>query len=86
MRPSTVVEAASAPEPVEHDPFIDDLVPRERRSRGESNEWIVTYDEALIVARGSYSVTSADGVTTTARTGEFICRCASTTARAGTGP
>jgi ethanolamine utilization protein EutQ len=43
-----------------------------RYAPGESNEWIVTYDEALIVTRGAYTVTSADGVETTARAGEVI--------------
>jgi len=39
---------------------------------GASNEWVVTYDEALIVTRGVFTVTSADGVETTARKGEVI--------------
>jgi ketosteroid isomerase-like protein/uncharacterized cupin superfamily protein len=43
-----------------------------RYAPGESNAWIVTYDEALIVTRGAYSVTSADGVKTTAQAGEVI--------------
>ena len=43
-----------------------------RYGPGESNEWVVTYDEALIVTRGSYSVTSADGVETKAQAGEVI--------------
>lgn len=43
-----------------------------RYGPNESNEWVVTYDEALIVTRGAYSVTSADGVKTTARAGEVI--------------
>jgi ethanolamine utilization protein EutQ len=43
-----------------------------RYAPGESNEWVVTYDEALIVTRGSYSVTSEDGIKTTAKAGEFI--------------
>ena len=43
-----------------------------RYAPGESNEWVVTYDEALIVTRGAYSVTSADGVKTTAQVGEII--------------
>ena len=43
-----------------------------RYAAGESNEWVVTYDEALIVTRGAYTVTSADGVETTARAGEVI--------------
>ena len=43
-----------------------------RYAAGEWNEWVVTYDEALIVTRGAYTVTSADGVETTARAGEVI--------------
>jgi ethanolamine utilization protein EutQ len=43
-----------------------------RYAPGESNEWVVTYDEALIVTRGAYTVTSADGVEATARAGEVI--------------
>jgi ethanolamine utilization protein EutQ len=39
---------------------------------GASNEWVVTYDEVLIVTRGAFTVTSADGVETTARAGEVI--------------
>jgi ethanolamine utilization protein EutQ len=39
---------------------------------GASNEWVVTYDEALIVTSGAFTVTSADGVETTARAGEVI--------------
>jgi ethanolamine utilization protein EutQ len=39
---------------------------------GASNEWVVTYDEALIITRGAFAVTSADGVETTARAGEVI--------------
>jgi ethanolamine utilization protein EutQ len=33
---------------------------------------VVTYDEALIVTRGTYSVTSEDGAKTTADAGELI--------------
>lgn len=43
-----------------------------RYAPGESNEWVVTYDEALVVTRGVFTVTSADGVETTARAGEVI--------------
>ena len=43
-----------------------------RYAPGESNEWVVTYDEALIVTKGAYSVTSEDGVETTARAGDVI--------------
>jgi ethanolamine utilization protein EutQ len=39
---------------------------------GASNEWVVTYDEALIVTKGAFTVTSAEGVETTARPGEVI--------------
>jgi ethanolamine utilization protein EutQ len=43
-----------------------------RYAPGQSNEWVVTYDEALIVTRGAYTVTAAEGVETTARAGEII--------------
>jgi ethanolamine utilization protein EutQ len=43
-----------------------------RYAPGESNEWVVTYDEVLIVTRGAFSVTSANGHKTTAKAGEFI--------------
>src|ERR671919_481884 len=43
-----------------------------RYAPGESNEWVVAYDEALIVTKGAYTVTSDDGVETTARAGEVI--------------
>jgi ethanolamine utilization protein EutQ len=39
---------------------------------GASNEWVVTYDEALIITKGAFTVTSMDGVETTARAGEVI--------------
>jgi len=39
---------------------------------GAANEWVVTYDEALIITRGAFTVTSADGVETTARVAEII--------------
>lgn len=39
--------------------------------KGERNEWIVTYDEALICTRGSLTVRSPDG-TKTAKAGEVI--------------
>jgi ethanolamine utilization protein EutQ len=39
---------------------------------GASNEWVVTYDEALIITKGAFTVTSADGVETTAHAGEVI--------------
>jgi ethanolamine utilization protein EutQ len=43
-----------------------------RYAPGESNDWVVNYDEALIVTRGRFSVTAADGRKTTARSGEVI--------------
>lgn len=39
--------------------------------KGERNEWVVTYDEALIVTKGALTVRSEDG-TKTARAGEII--------------
>lgn len=43
-----------------------------RNSRkGERNEWVVTYDEVLIVTRGALTVRSAAGATT-AQAGEII--------------
>jgi ethanolamine utilization protein EutQ len=39
--------------------------------KGEKNEWVVTYDEALIVTKGALTVRSADGAKT-ARAGEVI--------------
>jgi ethanolamine utilization protein EutQ len=42
-----------------------------RYDRGATNEWIVTYDQALIVTNGALTVRSADGVIT-AKTGEVI--------------
>ena len=41
------------------------------RTKGERNEWIVTYDEALVVTKGALTVHSAEGPTT-ARPGEVI--------------
>jgi ethanolamine utilization protein EutQ len=43
-----------------------------RYAPGQSNEWVVTYDEALIVTKGVYSVTAEDGTKTTAKVGEVI--------------
>ncbi len=43
-----------------------------RYAGGESNEWVVAYDEALIVTGGVFTVASADGRETTARAGEII--------------
>ena len=37
-----------------------------------ANEWIVTYDEALVVTRGTFSVTSPDGPAATADVGQVI--------------
>jgi ethanolamine utilization protein EutQ len=41
------------------------------RTRGDRNEWIVTYDEALIVTKGALIVRSAEGAKT-AKAGEVI--------------
>jgi ethanolamine utilization protein EutQ len=41
------------------------------KRKGDQNEWVVTYDEALIVTKGALTVRFADGVKT-ARTGEVI--------------
>jgi ethanolamine utilization protein EutQ len=41
------------------------------KKKGEKNEWVVTYDEALIVTRGALTVRSADGAKT-AKAGEVI--------------
>lgn len=43
-----------------------------RYGPGESNEWVVTYDEALVVTKGEFTVTSKHGVETMACTGEVI--------------
>lgn len=42
-----------------------------RYNKGASNDWIVTYDEALVVTKGIFSVQTADG-TATARAREII--------------
>ena len=42
-----------------------------RYAPGESNEWVVTYDEALVVTSGSFSVTSA-GVSKSAQAGGVL--------------
>ncbi len=42
-----------------------------RYSRGASNAWVVTYDEALVVTKGAFSVRTDEG-TVTARAGEVI--------------
>ncbi|HUG72553.1 MAG TPA: AraC family ligand binding domain-containing protein [Steroidobacteraceae bacterium] len=39
--------------------------------KGDSNDWIVTYDEVLVVTRGALTVRSG-GAATTARPGEII--------------
>jgi ethanolamine utilization protein EutQ len=39
--------------------------------KGDRNEWVVTYDEALIVTRGALTVRSTEG-TKTAKAGEVI--------------
>jgi ethanolamine utilization protein EutQ len=43
-----------------------------RYAPGDSNEWVVTYDEALIVTKGALTVAAEDGRETTARAGEII--------------
>jgi ethanolamine utilization protein EutQ len=62
--------------------FLSDVVDRTngetmsvgfaRYAPGEANDWVVTYDEALVVTRGTYTVASADGIEATARAGEVI--------------
>jgi ethanolamine utilization protein EutQ (cupin superfamily) len=42
-----------------------------RYAAGEANEWIVSYDEALVVTKGSFAVESG-GETTVAGVGEVI--------------
>jgi ethanolamine utilization protein EutQ len=42
-----------------------------RYGRGANNDWIVSYDEALIVTKGTFSVRTEQG-TLTARAGEVI--------------
>jgi ethanolamine utilization protein EutQ len=39
--------------------------------KGERNEWIVTYDEILVVTKGAFTVRSA-GEAKTAKAGELI--------------
>jgi ethanolamine utilization protein EutQ len=41
------------------------------KNKGERNEWVVTYDEALIVTKGALTIRSG-GEVTTARAGEVI--------------
>jgi ethanolamine utilization protein EutQ len=41
------------------------------KNKGEKNEWIVSYDEVLIVVKGALTIRYADGVKT-ARAGEII--------------
>ena len=41
------------------------------RKKGERNEWVVTYDEALIVTKGALTIRHAAGATT-AKAGEVI--------------
>ncbi len=41
------------------------------KRKGEKNEWVVTYDEALIVTKGALTVRFADG-SKTATAGEVI--------------
>lgn len=42
-----------------------------RYDKGASNKWIVAYDEVLVVAKGAFSVETAEGVVS-ARAGEII--------------
>lgn len=42
-----------------------------RYRQGEANEWTVTYDEALIVTKGAFTVRTSDG-SCSARAGEVI--------------
>ena len=42
-----------------------------RYAAGESNEWVMSYDEALVVTRGAFAVDS-DGSSTVAGAGEVI--------------
>jgi ethanolamine utilization protein EutQ len=39
--------------------------------KGENNEWVVSYDEALIVTKGALTIRSAEGAKT-AKVGEVI--------------
>ncbi len=48
-----------------------------RYDKGATNEWVVTYDEALIVTKGAFTVHSADGAIT-AKPGEVIFLTAGT--------
>ena len=41
------------------------------KKKGERNEWVVTYDEALIVTKGALTIRSAGGAKT-AKSGEVI--------------
>ncbi len=41
------------------------------KNKGERNEWVVTYDEALIVTKGALTVRFAEGAKT-AKAGEVI--------------
>lgn len=42
-----------------------------RYQKGESNEWIVTYDEVFVVTKGAYTIHSVDGAKT-AKAGEVL--------------
>lgn len=42
-----------------------------RYKKGTSNDWVVTYDEVLIVTKGVYSIKTEEG-TVTAKAGELI--------------
>lgn len=67
---------------LDKDIFVGDVIDRSNsrhlsagyyrnHTRGEKNEWVVTYDEVLVVVHGALTVHS-DGVSTTARAGEII--------------
>jgi ethanolamine utilization protein EutQ len=43
-----------------------------RYAPGESNHWVVTYDEVLVITRGEYRVSAADGRSVAAQPGEII--------------
>lgn len=42
-----------------------------RYRKGESNDWTVSYDEALVITKGAFTVQTDDG-STSARAGEVI--------------
>lgn len=50
-----------------------------RYAPGERNRWVVTYDEALVVTMGAFTVTADNGPAATAQAGEVIFLTAGTT-------